>query len=140
MPVTYAPMPADRATIDLDNPRELTWWRKRFECSEDQLRRAVARAGASAARVERLLDSRFELSREHRPLAVLGEMPLCVHIPPRGGFRHEGGDVAVSFQNCPQRRSRRGLRVGGGRVIVARAVQRGGPDAPPQRGLTVFQP
>lgn len=56
MAYVFASIPADRAWIDLDDPREVNWWRKRFECNEDQLRRAVARVGHSAAKVEQLLD------------------------------------------------------------------------------------
>ncbi len=56
--MTYAfePIPAQRNVIELDNPREVSWWIKRFGCSEEQLRKAVAQVGNSAAKVEQLLD------------------------------------------------------------------------------------
>lgn len=49
-------IPADRGAIDMDNPREVTWWLKRFVCSESQLRDAVQKVGTNAALVEQLLD------------------------------------------------------------------------------------
>ena len=56
MAYVFDTIPADRAFIDMSDPREVNWWRKQFGCSEDQLRRAVAEVGTSAARVEQLLD------------------------------------------------------------------------------------
>lgn len=58
MAYVFETVPADRGLINLDDPREVNWWRKRFDCSEDQLRRAVARVGNSAAKVEQLLDGK----------------------------------------------------------------------------------
>jgi hypothetical protein len=52
----FETVPADRGLIDLDDPREVSWWRKRFGCSEEQLRQAVAQVGTKAANVEQLLD------------------------------------------------------------------------------------
>jgi hypothetical protein len=56
MAYVFETVPRDRGRIDLDDPREVSWWRKRFDCSEDQLREAVAKVGNSAAIVEQLLD------------------------------------------------------------------------------------
>jgi hypothetical protein len=56
MAYVFEALPADRAVINLNDPREVSWWRKRFGCSEDQLRQAVAEVGRSAAKVEQLLD------------------------------------------------------------------------------------
>lgn len=56
MSYTFETIPAQRNVIELDNPRELSWWTKRFGCSEEQLRKAVAEVGNSAAKVEQLLD------------------------------------------------------------------------------------
>ena len=56
MAYVFESVPAHRGQIDLDDPREVSWWRKRFECSEEQLRHAVAEVGTSAANVEQLLD------------------------------------------------------------------------------------
>ncbi len=56
MAYVFETIPADRGLIDLDDPREVCWWRKRFDCSEVQLRTAVAEVGTSAAKVEQLLD------------------------------------------------------------------------------------
>jgi len=58
MAYVFETVPANRGLIDLDNPREVSWWRKRFDCSEEQLRRAVAEVGNSAAKVEQLLDGK----------------------------------------------------------------------------------
>jgi hypothetical protein len=58
MAYVFAAIPRDRSRIHLDDPREVSWWRKQFECSEEQLREAVARVGDSAAKVEQLLDGR----------------------------------------------------------------------------------
>ncbi|MBL0421254.1 DUF3606 domain-containing protein [Ramlibacter sp. AW1] len=56
MAFVFEPIPAQRNVIELDNPREVNWWIKRFGCSEEQLRAAVAEVGSSAAKVEQLLD------------------------------------------------------------------------------------
>jgi hypothetical protein len=58
MAYVFETVPADRGLINLNDPREIIWWRKRFDCSEDQLRRAVAEVGNSAAKVEQLLDGK----------------------------------------------------------------------------------
>jgi hypothetical protein len=58
MAYVFETVPRDRGRIDMDDPREVIWWRKRFDCSEDQLREAVARVGDNAAIVEQLLDGR----------------------------------------------------------------------------------
>ena len=58
MAYVFESIPRDRGRIDLDDPREVSWWRKRFDCSERQLREAVAQVGDSAAMVEQLLDGR----------------------------------------------------------------------------------
>ena len=62
MAYVFETVPADRGLIDLTDPREVSWWRKRFGCSEEQLRRAVAEVGNSAAKVEQLLDGSDILS------------------------------------------------------------------------------
>jgi len=49
-------VPANRGLIDMENPREVAWWTKRFACSEQQLREAVNQVGPNAAQVEQLLD------------------------------------------------------------------------------------
>ena len=56
MAYVFETVPADRSLIDLDDPREVNWWCKQFGCREEQLRRAVAAVGNSAANVEQLLD------------------------------------------------------------------------------------
>lgn len=56
MAYVFETIPAQRNVIELNNPREVSWWIKRFGCSEEQLRKAVAEVGNSAARVEQLLD------------------------------------------------------------------------------------
>lgn len=56
MAFVFETIPAQRNVIELDNPREVSWWTKRFACSEQQLREAVAEVGPSAAKVEQLLD------------------------------------------------------------------------------------
>ena len=56
MAYVFETVPADRGLVDLDDPREVSWWRKRFDCSEAQLRSAVAEVGPRAANVEQLLD------------------------------------------------------------------------------------
>jgi Protein of unknown function (DUF3606) len=58
MAYVFETVPADRGTIDLDDPREVSWWSKRFGCSQEQLRRAVEQVGRSAAQVEQLLDGK----------------------------------------------------------------------------------
>ena len=58
MAYVFETVPADRGLINLNDPREVSWWRKQFDCSEDQLRRAVDRVGNSAAQVEQLLDGK----------------------------------------------------------------------------------
>ena len=58
MAYVFESVPADRGLIDLNDPREINWWCKRFGCSEEQLRRAVLEIGNSAAKVEQLLDGK----------------------------------------------------------------------------------
>lgn len=58
MAYVFETLPADRGLIDMSDPREILWWSKRFGCSQDQLRRAVAMVGNSAAKVEQLLDGK----------------------------------------------------------------------------------
>ena len=62
MAYVFATVPRDRGRIDLNDPREVSWWRKRFDCSEKQLREAVARVGDNAAKVEQLLDGRHHIA------------------------------------------------------------------------------
>jgi hypothetical protein len=58
MAYVFESIPRDRGRIDMDDPREVNWWRKQFDCSEEQLRAAVAQVGDSAAMVEQMLDGR----------------------------------------------------------------------------------
>ena len=58
MAYVFETVPANRSLINLDDPREVSWWRKRFGCNENQLRKAVAQVGNSAAKVEQLLDGK----------------------------------------------------------------------------------
>ena len=37
--------PDDRSRIRVENEQEVRWWCVQFNCSEDQLRQAVTRAG-----------------------------------------------------------------------------------------------
>jgi len=62
MAYVFETVPADRGLIDLNDPREINWWRKQFDCSEEQLRHAVQQVGNSAAKVEQLLDGQDILS------------------------------------------------------------------------------
>ena len=61
MAYVFETVPANRGLIDLGDPREVNWWRKKFDCSESQLREAVAEVGDSAAIVEQMLDGRHTL-------------------------------------------------------------------------------
>ena len=56
MSLSFDTVPADRGRIDMSNPREVSWWTKRFACNESQLRDAVEQVGPNAAQVEQLLD------------------------------------------------------------------------------------
>ena len=58
MAYVFETVPADRSLIDLDDPREVSWWSKRLGCSQQQLRQAVAEVGNSAAQVEQLIDGK----------------------------------------------------------------------------------
>ena len=58
MAYVFETVPADRGLIDMNDPREVQWWSKRFGCNEEQLRRAVSEVGNSAAKVEQLLDGK----------------------------------------------------------------------------------
>ena len=49
--------------FDLNDPREVSWWRKQFDCSEHQLREAVAQVGDNAAKVEQLFDGRHHVMK-----------------------------------------------------------------------------
>jgi len=56
MAYVFETIPAQRNYIEMGDPREVNWWSKQFGCSEQQLRKAVAEVGPSAAQVEQLLD------------------------------------------------------------------------------------
>jgi hypothetical protein len=56
MAFVFDTVPANRGLIDMNNPREVNWWTKRFACNEVQLREAVEQVGPNAAQVEQLLD------------------------------------------------------------------------------------
>ncbi len=58
MAYVFETVPANRGLIDLNDPREVSWWSKRFGCSQQQLRTAVSTVGNSAAKVEQLLDGK----------------------------------------------------------------------------------
>lgn len=58
MAYVFETLPADRGLIDLDDPREVSWWSKRLGCSQQQLRQAVAEVGNSAAQVEQVIDGK----------------------------------------------------------------------------------
>lgn len=58
MAYVFETVPANRSLINLNDPREVSWWRKRFGCNEEQLRHAVAQVGNSAAKVEQVLDGK----------------------------------------------------------------------------------
>lgn len=62
MAYVFETVPADRGRIDVDDVREVMWWSKRFDCSERQLREAVAEIGSNAANVEQLLDGSMIVS------------------------------------------------------------------------------
>jgi hypothetical protein len=62
MAYVFETIPRDRGRIDIDDPREVSWWRKQFDCSEEQLREAVAQVGDSAAIVEQVLDGRHHIA------------------------------------------------------------------------------
>jgi hypothetical protein len=61
MAYVFETVPRDRGKIDLSDPREVNWWRKKFDCSEVQLRKAVAEVGENAGVVEQVLDGRRTL-------------------------------------------------------------------------------
>jgi hypothetical protein len=61
MAYVFETVPRDRGLIDLSDPREVNWWRKKFDCSETQLREAVAEVGENAGMVEQRLDGRRTL-------------------------------------------------------------------------------
>lgn len=56
MAYAFQTIPAQRNQINLEDPKEVSWWCKRFGCSEQQLRQAVEQVGGNAAQVEQLLD------------------------------------------------------------------------------------
>jgi len=56
MAYVFDTVPAARNQIVMGDPREVSWWSKRFGCSPEQLRDAVAEVGPYAAQVEQLLD------------------------------------------------------------------------------------
>ena len=46
---------ADQLMIDVNEPHEVRYWTQRLGCSEQQLRDAVAKAGAMAKEVRQVL-------------------------------------------------------------------------------------
>ncbi|MBS4045141.1 MAG: DUF3606 domain-containing protein [Alphaproteobacteria bacterium] len=47
--------PQDRARVNLGEQHEIAYWTKKFGVSEEQLRKAVQKAGVSAEAVEKAL-------------------------------------------------------------------------------------
>lgn len=45
-------VPADPNSVNLNDPAEVSYWRKQYGCTEQQLRHAVAAAGVSAAKLK----------------------------------------------------------------------------------------
>ena len=67
MAYVFETVPADRSLIDLDDPREVNWWSKRFGCSEEQLRRAVEQVGIRRRRSSRCSTARTSCRSERMP-------------------------------------------------------------------------
>ncbi len=53
-----ADKPADPDTIQIDEPSDVNYWRRKFGCTEPQLRQAIAAVGASAAKVRQFLKNK----------------------------------------------------------------------------------
>jgi hypothetical protein len=47
--------PQDRSRVSLSERWEVTYWTKKFGCTEEELRKAVQRVGSSAEAVEKEL-------------------------------------------------------------------------------------
>jgi hypothetical protein len=47
--------PQDRARVNISEQHEVAYWTKKFGVSEEQLRKAVQKAGVSAEAVEKAL-------------------------------------------------------------------------------------
>jgi hypothetical protein len=47
--------PQDSSRINMSEDYEVQYWTKKFNCSKDELQRAVDAAGASASKVEEYL-------------------------------------------------------------------------------------
>lgn len=50
--------PQDASRVNVNEDYEVRYWTKRFNCSEEKLREAVAAAGVSAKRVEEYLNGK----------------------------------------------------------------------------------
>ena len=50
--------PADRARVNVNETHEVRYWTQKFNCTAEQLRAAVAKAGVMADAVERELRNR----------------------------------------------------------------------------------
>jgi hypothetical protein len=50
--------PLDRARVSLLDPDEVAYWCREFDCSEAELRDAVARVGTHTSAVRELLESK----------------------------------------------------------------------------------
>ncbi|MDQ6881178.1 MAG: DUF3606 domain-containing protein [Pseudomonadota bacterium] len=62
MAFVFETVPAQRDRVDMSNPSEVSYWKKKFGCSELQLEQAVAQVGNSSAMVEQLLDGQDLMS------------------------------------------------------------------------------
>src|SRR5262245_53990664 len=58
--------PQDRSRISLEQEHEVRYWSKKFQCTEEELRAAVGRVGASATLVEQLLHQSHKLTGAQR--------------------------------------------------------------------------
>ena len=50
--------PADPDQVSVDQPADVNYWRKKYGCTEAQLRHAVAAVGPSAGKVKQYLKNK----------------------------------------------------------------------------------
>lgn len=62
--------PADPSRVNVDEPREVSYRRKQYGCTEHQLRQAVSAVGASADKVGQYLKKRSTPAKHKKNMLV----------------------------------------------------------------------
>jgi hypothetical protein len=58
MAATISPSKRDRVWVDIHDPQEVRFWTEQFQCTSNELKKAVTAVGIMASKIESWLDGR----------------------------------------------------------------------------------